>query len=133
MCLKAEKKPLRLLIYLTVVFCFFLFSCSTVRNFPKNKPFVYKTEITLNGKFNTDERKDLLQKLQTQLHDSIRVRSVQKLVFWHTLKNPPVYDSLNADKSVIFMRGLLNSLGYYRDTITYDTTLKVVELKNDTQ
>lgn len=133
MCLKAEKKPLRLLIYLTVVFCFFLFSCSTVRNFPKNKPFVYKTEITLNGKFNTDERKDLLQKLQTQLHDSIRVRSVQKLVFWHTLKNPPVYDSLNADKSVIFMRGLLNSLGYYRDTITYDTTLKVVEVKNDTQ
>jgi outer membrane protein insertion porin family len=133
MCLKAETKPLRLFIYLTVVFCFFLFSCSTVRNFPKNKPFVYETEITLNGKFNTDERKDLLQKLQAQLHDSIRVRSVQKLVFWHTLKNPPVYDSINADKSVIFMRGLLNALGYYRDTITYDTTLNVVQVKNDTQ
>lgn len=133
MCLKAETKPLRLFFYLTVVFCFFLFSCSTVRNFPKNRPFVYETEITLNGKFNTDERKDLLQKLQAQLHDSIKVRSVQKLVFWNTLKNPPVYDSLNADKSVIFMRGLLNSLGYYRDTITYDTTLRVMQVKNDTQ
>ena len=35
------------------------------------------------------------------------------------MKNPPVYDSTNADKSVIFMRALLTSLGYFSDSITY--------------
>jgi hypothetical protein len=39
------------------------------------------------------------------------------------LNKPPLYDSLNADKSVQFMRALLHSLGYYRDTIVYDTTV----------
>ena len=133
MFLNAEKNFYRLLAPLSAVLCFFLFSCSTVRNFPKAKPFVYQTDIALNGKFSVDERKDLIQKLQQQLHDSVKVRTVQKLLFWNTLNHPPAYDSVNADKSVIFMKGLLNSMGYYRDSIDYDTTLKVVEARGDTQ
>lgn len=87
---------------------------------------MYQTNITLNGKFSTDERKDLQTKLQQQLHDSVLARRKQTLGFWSTLNNPPAYDSVNADKSVIYMRALLNSLGYYRDTITYDTTMRIV-------
>ncbi|MBD0332266.1 MAG: BamA/TamA family outer membrane protein [Chitinophagaceae bacterium] len=108
-------------------------SCTVVKKYPANRPFVFKTNIKLEGKFTTDEKKDLTSKLNQQLHDSIRVRTVQKLIGWEgiprffysELRSPPVYDSLNADKSVQFMRALLNSLGYYRDTITYDTTLRI--------
>ncbi|HUQ96378.1 MAG TPA: BamA/TamA family outer membrane protein, partial [Chitinophagaceae bacterium] len=103
-------------------------SCSTIKNYP-DKPFVYQSTISLDGKFSADERKDLQSKLQQQLHDSMLARSKQTLGFWSTLKNPPVYDSSNADKSVIYMRALLNSLGYYRDSISYDTTLRLVEDK----
>lgn len=110
----------------------FFVSCSTIKGYP-DKPFVYETTINLNGKFSTDERKDLETKLQQQLHDSVVVRSKQTLGFWSTVNNPPVYDSANADKSVIYMRALLNSLGYYRDTITYDTTLRVVPDEEKTQ
>ena len=95
-------------VYFIAVAFLLLTSCATVRNYPANKPFVYETNIKLAGKFTTDEKKNLLDRLQQQLHDSIRVRRVQKLVLWETLRNPPLYDSLNADKSVIFMRALLN-------------------------
>lgn len=110
----------------------FCFSCSTIKNYP-DKPFVYQSNIKLNGKFSIDERKDLQAKLQQQLHDSMVVRSKQTLGVWSTLNKPPVYDSSNADKSVLYMRALLNALGYYRDTITYDTLLRVVPDKGRTQ
>jgi outer membrane protein assembly factor BamA len=60
-------------------------------------------------------------------------RRVQTLGFWTSLKNPPAYDSLNADKSVIYMRALLNSLGYFRDTITYKSTQRIVRDKKRLQ
>ncbi len=114
-------------IYLLVAFLFILASCTTIKNYPVNEPFVYQTNIKLQGKFTTAEKKDLLPKLTQQLHDSIAVRKVQKLVLFQTLRNPPVYDSVNAQLSVTYMRALLNSLGYYRDSITFDTSLKVIK------
>ena len=117
------------LLFAVVVFS----SCSTVKNYPVRQPFVYKTNIEIEGKFSTDEKKQLESQLDQQLHDSIRVREVQRLVGWEkgprffysVLSKPPVYDSLNADKSVQFMRALLHSLGYYRDTITFDTSVQI--------
>src|SRR5687768_9460770 len=102
-------------------------SCGVVvpKNYP-SKPFVYETNISLEGNFSKDEEDDLTSQLQNQLHDSIRVRTVGKLL-WETLRNPPVYDSSNAESSVNFMRALLHSMGYFRDTITFDTTLVVKE------
>lgn len=103
----------------------FLASCATIKNYP-DKPFVYQTAITLNGKFSTDERKDLLPKLQQQLHDSVVVRRKQTLGF-SSIKNPPVYDTSNADKSIGYMNALLNSLGYYRDSINYNIEIDSVQ------
>lgn len=131
MFVTVAKNPWHLLIVFLVVACCTV-SCSTVKDYP-NKPFVYNTNIELSGKFSTDERKDLLAQLGNYLHDSIGVRRKQFLFFWNTLQRPPAYDSTNADLSVIYMRGLLNSLGYYRDSITYDTTLKVVRSGEATQ
>jgi len=97
----------------------FFFSCTSVRNYPVNRPFVYETGIHLEGKFSTDEKKQLLGQLEQQLHDSLAVRKVNKFIFIRSLKNPPAFDSLNAEKTIGFMRTMLNSLGYYRDSIGY--------------
>src|SRR5688572_24792749 len=100
-------------------------SCGVVipKNYP-SKPFVYETNISVEGSFSKDERDNLESQLKSQLHDSVRVRTIGKL-FWETLKNPPVYDSINAESSVTYMKALLHSMGYFRDTISFDTSLVI--------
>jgi outer membrane protein insertion porin family len=104
-----------------------LVSCkipTIVKNYPPGKPFVYETNINLIGNFSKEEKGGLTDGLEGQLDDSMRVRKVDK-VLWSVMKNPPVYDSTNADKSVIFMRALLTSLGYFNDSINHrDTVIK---------
>jgi outer membrane protein assembly factor BamA len=89
-----------------------------IKKYPGQKPFVYETNINLAGKFSKDEKEDIIAGLKGQLDDSLRSRKVDKLL-WQTLKSPPVYDSSNSDKSILFMRALLVSLGYFDDSITY--------------
>jgi outer membrane protein insertion porin family len=98
-------------------------SCTIVKKYQPGKPFVYKTNINLIGKFSNDEKDALISGLEDQLDDSMQVRKLDKLL-WAVMKSPPVYDSINADKSIIFMRALLISLGYFRDTITYSSEIK---------
>jgi outer membrane protein insertion porin family len=93
-------------------------SCTIVKKYPVNKPFVYKTNINLIGNFSNEEKANLTDGLKGQLDDSLRARRLDKLA-WKVLKHPPVYDSTNADKSLIFMKALLISLGYFDDSITY--------------
>jgi len=101
------------------------FSCTVIKNYPVNKPFVYKTNINIEGKYSKEDKKQLKSQLEQQLHDSVRARGQQKFIFWNTIKKPPVFDTLNIGKSKIFLHALLNSEGYYRDSITADTTLKI--------
>lgn len=104
--------------------CWILFaaSCTIVKNYPPNKPFVYETDIKITGKIASDTAEMISSRLKGQLDDSIQARSVSKIL-WRVMKNPPVYKDENAEKSVTYMKVLLNSLGYFRDTITYDTTV----------
>lgn len=100
-----------------------IMSCGVVpKNYPKNKPFVYEYKINLEGNFNNDLRNDLVSKLENQLDDSIRVRTISQL-YRQVLKKPPAYDPANADRSVIFMRALLNALGYFHDSISYKANI----------
>lgn len=102
-------------------------SCATiVKNYPKGRPFVYKTNINVNGNFTNTEKADLESRLKGQLDDSMRPRAVSK-VFWSVMKNPPVYDSANAERSIIFMKALLRSLGYFRDSINYNAVIDSVK------
>lgn len=120
-------------LFFVAALIFFLSSCSIVKNYPARQPFVYETNIEIEGKLTTDEKKQLESQLYQQLHDSIRVREVQKLIGWEkgprvlysVLSKPPLFDSSNADKSVQFMEALLHSNGYYRDTISFDTSINV--------
>ncbi|MBM3417121.1 MAG: hypothetical protein FJY20_11955 [Bacteroidetes bacterium] len=108
--------------------CFLLHSCGVVpKNYPANKPFVFKYNVEVQGNFTPEEKNQLKSRLANQLDDSIRVRAARKLLYKGfnrpVLENPPVYESANADKSVIFMRALLISLGYFGDTITYTAVI----------
>jgi outer membrane protein insertion porin family len=123
-------KPARLIvsILLAVAFSFLFASCSViVRKYPAAKPFVYKTDVQVEGKFTTDERKQLKAQLEQQLHDSLKPRTVQKWVFFNYMDNPPSYDSLNVGKSIIYLKALLNSAGYYHDTIIPQVRIDTVE------
>ncbi|MDZ4794187.1 MAG: BamA/TamA family outer membrane protein [Bacteroidota bacterium] len=98
-------------------------SCSTiVKSYPANRPFVYKTNINITDKIPSDSIADITSRLKGQLDDSIRVRSVSK-VLWSVMKKPPVYNVINAEKSVLYMKALLASMGYFRDTIRFDSVV----------
>lgn len=124
------------------LFLIFLFaSCSTINYYQPNKPFVYQTNIDVQGDLSTTQKKELMARLPDQLYDSVQPKRVQRLIGWDrgprlfysVLTNPPVYDSTNADRSIGFMHALLNSMGYLRDSINYDTTLKIVQDKRGDQ
>ncbi len=125
-----SQSPLFLITRLTgiaVIIMVLASSCATiVKNYPKGKPFVYETNITVNGNFSNEERETLESRLKGQLDDSMRSRSVSKLL-WSVMKNPPAYDSSNAGKSMVFMKALLTSLGYFKDTITYESSIDTVK------
>ena len=101
-------------------------SCTIVKNYPVNKPFVYKTNINITGNMASDTASLIASRLKGQLDDSMRARSVSK-VFWSVMKTPPAYDGSNAEKSVVYMKALLNSMGYFKDSIIYDTAVNIAK------
>ena len=88
------------LLFLVVSFS----SCIVVKNYPANRPFIYQTNVHVEGQFGDDERKELAALLMDQIHDSVRVRTVSKFagwdkgpkLFYEVMANPTIFDSLNA-------------------------------------
>jgi hypothetical protein len=95
-------------------------SCSPVKNFQPNKPFVFDNKIIVTGNVSKDEKKRLTTELENYWDDSLRARKVSeiKLSFRQApiskvLRNPPLYDSSKVVRSKVFMNAYLNSQGYY--------------------
>jgi hypothetical protein len=84
-----------------------------VRKYPKNKPFVYQTNIKLYGNLSKKEKEDLNSKLSAQLEDSINPRFRQKVI-WQVLKKPAVFDTADVVSSERFMLAALHTSGYLR-------------------
>lgn len=135
-----SRKTTYIPVLLTSLFLFFFSACTVVKNYPVGKPYVYQTNVHVSGQLGDEPRKELELQLADQLHDSIRIRSVAKLIGWDNavagfiprffydvVNTPTAFDSLHADKSLQFMKALLNSLGYYRDSVNY--TVKIDSLK----
>ncbi len=110
-----------------------LFSCRVPKNFQKGKPFVFKTTIKVEGKIKGDEKQDLLQRLENQMDDSLQTKTVTGFnwpppLIANKLNNPPVFDTANVGRSVVFMKALLNANGFYapviQDTVIYVTVNK---------
>ena len=99
-------------------------SCTIIKNYPPNQPFVYKTNINITGNIASDTADNIASRLKGQLDDSMKARAVSK-VLWSVMKHPPVYTDDNAEKSVVYMNALLNSMGYFKDSITYDTVVNI--------
>jgi outer membrane protein insertion porin family len=102
-----------------------LASCTVVKQFPEDRPFVFKNEINVDGNISKDEKKQLQTELANYWDDSIKVRTVSQFGVRTVIKKPNAFDSSAINTSIIFMRSYLNSRGYYntslRDTIIYDT------------
>ncbi len=135
-----EPKPLSSHITFIIVASLVLLlgSCSVIpKDYPRDKPFVYKTNIKLEGNFSKEEKEILTTQLTNQLADSMKTRTVYKLFYKgfnrSVLEKPPVFDSTSADQSVLFMKSLLNKVGYLRNSITYDTTMVVKAETNPPQ
>jgi len=120
---------IRFPVLLLLLISFLLYACGTIpRNYPIGKPFVFKTTIKVDGSVPKEQREWLQNRLKDQLDDSLHSRTVAKL-FYHTLRKPPIYDTGYSNRSVGFMHALLNSLGYFRNQVWYDTTLTMVNKK----
>src|SRR5678815_942716 len=102
---------------------FHTFPITHIKAYPKNKPFVYETNINLSGNFSKTEKESLESRLQVQLEDSLDPKFNQK-IFWQVLKKPPAYDTTYAQSSKRFMLALLHTSGYFKADINYDTAVK---------
>lgn len=114
-------------------FAVVLASCSPVRNFQPNKPFVFENRITITSKASKDEIKKLTTELNNYWDDSVKAQKVSEIKPFSfkqapiakVLRNPPLFDSLNVERSKVFMNAYLNSQGYYyasfKDSFFIDT------------
>jgi len=123
-----------------IIAIFMLHSCNVlepyVKQYPPGKPFVYKTDVQVNGKTSKDSLVNITAELENQLDDSLQVKLSRKSLgevinypFGALIKKPSQFDSSSVSKSLQFMRYYLNSIGYFTDTISFTTTIDTV--KND--
>ena len=123
-------------VILPALMVIFLVSCVAPKKnqYPAYKPFVFRTNIKLDGDMRYAEKQDLISKLENQLDDSLKVRTVtafrwKPLFIYKKLSNPPVFDSSNVGRSIVFMNALLRSAGYYAPVIR--DSIKIDSVKRD--
>jgi len=107
-------------------------SCTEPRRYQKDKPFVYKSEISLYSDLPASQKIQLRQNLANQMDDSVKVRTVLAIhwkppFFYYRLSKPPVFDTLHVERSKTFMNALLNSKGYFNPVITDTFTIDSVK------
>ncbi len=107
--------------------CLSIFTgCGVIpKQYPINEPFVYQTNIQVQGNFTNSQKSQLSNRLRGQLDDSLRVRTIARL-FYSELKQPPRFETGATKRSIAFMRNLLVAEGYHHDSIRVDTTVKKV-------
>jgi hypothetical protein len=117
------------MLLLSAVLIVSLFSCITVpKNYQPYKPFVFATNIKVEGNMSPGEKQDLASRLGNQLDDSLRTLVTSYAGIYKKLDHPPAYDTTNVRRSVGFMVALLNAIGYFtpviKDTVHIDTVRK---------
>jgi outer membrane protein insertion porin family len=109
--------------FLLVLFVTLFASCTVVKNYPKNKPFVFKNKIDVTGPVSKDEKKRLQTELYNYWDDSLKVNSIGQFGVRTVIKNPYVFDSAAINRSIVFMNSFLNSQGYYNAVILPPSTI----------
>lgn len=102
-----------------------------VKNYPKEKPFVYYNKIEINNKeLNKEEKTILNSSLTTQLNDSMQVKVKESFLVFKKLVDPPVFDSINAAESARNMEIYLKTIGYYYGNVTHQSTIDTFHADN---
>ncbi|MEO5997362.1 MAG: BamA/TamA family outer membrane protein [Chitinophagaceae bacterium] len=114
------------LTWVMLVFVMMAVSCTVPKKYQADKPFVFKTDIKVEGSIKGAERQDLEIRLANQLDDSLKTRVIAFGGIRKTLVRPAVFDTSYANNSMHFMNALLYSLGYYQAQIHWDSTLKKI-------
>ena len=119
------KKPANISILSICMALIFFASCTVVKQYPTNKPFVFKNIIDVEGNISKDEKKRLELDLLNYWDDSLKVKMITQFGIRTVIKNPNIFDSSAINSSMAFMRSYLNSQGYYNvflnDSIHTDT------------
>jgi outer membrane protein insertion porin family len=104
-----------------------LTGCAGIKNPPKGVPYVYNNDIVLRSEDVAQSQKVIIkEKLLLNLDDSLKVQTVNVLGRTRRV-NPPVYDTVNIERSIRLMNGYLNSIGYYN--AQFDSVLVKRDLK----
>lgn len=104
-------------------------ACVAVKN-PPNQPYVYNNKLVIEGSVDKDTKAKFTKDLNTYWDDSMQVIKKSKLGFFNNehwiytkvIDHPPVYDSVNFDRTIRFMDKYLKSQGYYYASYKTDTT-----------
>ena len=112
-----------------------IFSCTVVKKYKPEEPFIYENTIKLNGKIKKEKQTQIKEKLEQQIEDSVLVNKVSKLPWpkfpWiipvPVIDKPLRYDSLAIQKTVRNMKYLMSSMGYKSSEITVDSSLTIVK------
>src|SRR5258708_19918198 len=78
---------------LTTVLLTMLFSCTVPRKYQEGKPFVFSTNIKVEGNIPSSEKQDLTQKLSNQLDASIRTQVLSFARLYTTALSPPIFST----------------------------------------
>lgn len=109
--MKANIKDWKKYWWIFTILIYGLASCSS-KIFPTGKPFVFKSSVSLKADVANEKRKAMELELNNYLDDSLKVQTKAVLGFKRPV-DPPIFDSANIDRSKVFMKNYLNSLGYY--------------------
>ncbi|HEX6181581.1 MAG TPA: BamA/TamA family outer membrane protein, partial [Chitinophagaceae bacterium] len=96
-----------------------------VKKAPKDKPFVYETNVKVQNAANNAERNQLEERLVNQLDDSLRARR-KDYPLWKTISKPPAFDTINIERTKAYMAATMKSLGYFSATILDTYSIKKV-------
>jgi outer membrane protein insertion porin family len=117
----------RIFSFLATAWLLGLVGCAGVKNPPKNIPYVYNNDVVIRtDELNAEQRGLLKEKLLLYLDDSLQVQTISVLGRTRRI-NPPVFDSANINRSIRFMNGYLNSVGYYNASFDSFTVKKDVK------
>ncbi len=106
--------------FLVAVTVFIFSSCTIVRKYQKNKPFVYSNNINLNiNDVTPDEKLIIKSRLNTQLDDSSKIKVKDVAFILHYIDRPPTFDTISTRSSADNMQLSMVNLGYYTAKTDY--------------
>ncbi|RZS74361.1 BamA/TamA family outer membrane protein [Pseudobacter ginsenosidimutans] len=104
----------------------------TVKKAMIGKTFVYQTNIEIKGSMPGYKKRELVNKLQNQLDDSLKVRVVSWAGIVMNYVKPPIFDTTNIGRSKVFMTALLKANGFFQSNISDTFYFKTVNKRNRT-